>query len=204
MPIEILTGQQSAATPVLWRSVKQESANPGEKANVESAHRLEQARREGFASGVAAARQEAEQSILPGMQKLADSISQVARFRDTFREQSTDDLVRVALAIASRVLHRDVALDSTVLAGLLRAGFSKLRAQEISVAHIHPGLEPILRRCLEPSGFPANLYLLTDPKIKPGKLVFETDAAADSSTSDVAANIDLSEIERGFTDRLPN
>ncbi|HMD48539.1 MAG TPA: FliH/SctL family protein [Bryobacteraceae bacterium] len=204
MPIEILTGQQNEATPVLWRSVKQESANSGEEAKVQSAHRLEQARREGFASGVAAAQQQADQSILPGMQKLADSIAQVARIRDTVREQSTDDLVRLALAIASRVMHRDVALDSTVLAGLLRAGFSKLRSQEISVARIHPGLEPVLRRCLERGGIPTNLYLLTDAKIKPGKLVFETDSAADSSASNLPANIDLSEIERGFTDRLPN
>jgi len=206
MPIEILTGEQNAATPVLWRSVKKESAaTPREEAKFETADRLEQARREGFASGVAAAHQEAEQAILPGIQKLADAIAQVARIRETVREQSTDDMVRLALAIASRVMHRDVLLDSTVLAGLLRAGFSKLRAQEISVARVHPGLEPALRRCLEQNGgIPANLYVLTDSKIKPGKLVFETDASADSAGSDARASIDLTEIERGLTDRLPN
>ena len=202
MPIEILTGEQNTATPVLWRSVARESVIPVEGTEIDAATRLEEARRDGYASGIAAARQETEQSILPAVQNLADFIAQVARSRDTLREQATDDLVRLALAIGSRVLHRDVALDATALAGLLKAGFAKLRTQEISVARIHPGLEPILRRCLERGGMPPNLYILTDAKLAPGKLLFETDAA-DPAAPESSANIDLSEIDSGFTDRLP-
>jgi flagellar assembly protein FliH len=159
--------------------------------------RLEQARRDGFANGVASAHQEAEQALFPALQKLADSVAQTARTRDVIREQATDHLVRLALQIASRVLHRDVVLDSIVLAGLLKAAFSKLRSQEISVAHIHPALEPILRGCLERNGAPANLQLLADPKLRPGSLGFET-----SATEGSPAEIALSEIERGLSDRL--
>ena len=203
MPIEILTEKQNVATPVLWRSVKRESVIPLEEPKLDAAARMEVARRDGYANGLSAARQEAEQSILPAVQRLADSIAQVARTRDTIREHATDDLVRLALAIASRVLHRDVALDATVLTGLLRAGFAKLRSQEISVARIHPGLEQLLRRCLERGGIPPNLYILTDTKLAPGKLLFETDAAADPASPDTPSTIDLSEIDSGFTDRLP-
>jgi flagellar assembly protein FliH len=199
MPIEILTAHQSVATPVLWRSVAQPAGTTTAPAEIGIAARLEKARREGFANGVAAAHQEAEQALTPAIQKLADSIAQVARMRDAIREQATDDLVGLALRIASRVMHRDVALDSTVLAGLLRAAFSKLRSQEMCVAHVHPAVEPILRGCLERSGTPKNLYVLTDSKLKPGKVAFETDATGDSS-----ADVDLSEIERGLTDRLVN
>jgi flagellar assembly protein FliH len=202
MPIEILTEKQNVATPVLWRSVKRESVMPAEEPKLDPATRMEAARRDGYANGLSAARQEAEQSILPAVQRLADSIAQVARTRDSIREQATDDLVRLALAIASRVLHRDVALDATVLTGLLKAGFAKLRSQEISVARIHPRLEPVLRRCLERGGIPPNLYVLSDTKLAPGKLLFETDAA-DPATSDASSSIDLSEIDSGFTDRLP-
>jgi flagellar assembly protein FliH len=168
---------------------------------------MEQARRDGFANGLATAHQEAEQAIAPAIQKLADQVAQVARMRDAMREQATDDLVRLALAIASRVTHRDVAVDPVALAGLVRAAFAKLRSQEISVAHIHPGLEPILRRCLEPNGIPANLYVLSDAKLAPGRLAFETDSATESAPDDSPsrgsyADVDLSEIERGLTDKL--
>lgn len=203
MAIEILTGQQNTAAPVMWRSVTAELIDTSDEAKIAAASRLDQARRDGFANGLAAARQEAEQAITPAMQKLADSLAQVARVRDSIREQGTDDLVRLALAVASRVLHHDVVLDSAVLAGLLRAGFAKLRAQEISVARIQPAMEPILRGCLDRNGTLTNLYVLTDPKLKPGELVFDTDAAADSPASDTSVNIDLSEIERGLIDNLP-
>jgi len=197
MSIEILTAHQSAATPVLWRIVARRAGNTSDQAEIEIAIRFEQARRDGFANGMAAAHQEAEHALIPALQKLADSLAQIARMRDAIREQATEDLVGLALEIASRVMHRDVALDSIVLAGLLRAAFSKLRSEETSVARIHPAVEPILRACLERGGTPANLSILSDSKLKPGKVALETGANGDSS-----ADVDLTEIDRGLTDRL--
>jgi flagellar assembly protein FliH len=197
MSIEILTPQAGAAIPALWPSVAERAGNTSAQAEIESTARLEQARRDGFANGVASAHQEAEQILFPAIQKLADSVAQAARMRDAIRAQATDDLVQLALQIAERVMHRDVALDSTVLAGLLRAAFSKLQSQEICVAHVHPAVLPILRGCLERNGAPANLRVLTDPKLRPGELAFETGVSGASP-----AGVDLSEIERGLSDRL--
>ena len=201
MPGEILKEQYSDFRPVLWRTAKQLAGtrpqNDSPPPELVIASRLEQARREGFASGVACAQQEAEQELLPAVQKVAQAVAELARLRDAVRDHATNDLVKLAIAIAARVIHRPVAVEADVLAGLLKAAFSKLQAREIARARVHPEFEPVLRRCLDQNGAPGNLSLLTDRSVKAGALVFEFDEKLDASME-----ADLSEIERGLSDKL--
>jgi flagellar assembly protein FliH len=201
MPGEILKEQYSDFRPVLWRTAKQLAGtrpqNDGPPAELVIASRLEQARREGFASGVASAQQEAEQELMPAVQKVAQAVAELARARDAVRDHATNDLVKLAIAIAARVIHRPVAVEPDVLAGLLKAAFSKLQAREIARARVHPEFEPVLRRCLDRNGTPGNLFLLADHSMKAGALLFEFDEKLDASME-----ADLSEIERGLSDKL--
>jgi flagellar assembly protein FliH len=201
MPGEILRKHDSATQPVLWRSAKQLAGarRPSEASQreFEIASRLEQARRDGFASGVAAANQEAEQELLPAIQKVAGAVAELAELRENVREHATNDVVQLAIAIASRVVCREVAVDPDILAGLLRAAFSKLQSQEISRARVHAGFETSLRRCLDQNKAAGNLLLLPDRSLKPGQVFFECDIKLDASVE-----ADLSEIERGMSDRL--
>ena len=201
MPGEIVREDRSAPQPVRWRSAKQliDTRGPSARAQAEaeSASRLEQARRDGYASGVAAAHRQGEQELLPAIQKVAGAAAELARLRDSVREQATGDIVQLAIAMASRVVHREIAVDLDVLAGLLRAAFSKLRAREIARARIHPDFEPILRRCLDQRGAAGNLVLVADRGVKPGAVSFELAVKLDA-----AAEADLSEIERGLSDKI--
>ena len=198
MPGEILKGHSSQ--PVLWPSAKQTAGTkPSDtaRAELERTTRLEQARRDGFAAGIAAANQEADRTLSPAIEKVGIAIAEAARSRNTLREQATDDVVQLAIAIASHVVHHEVAVDPDVLKGLLKAAFSKLQAQEIARARAHPQFEPRLRRCLNDNRCPENLILLSDHGMKPGELVFEFDQKLDAS-----AEADLSEIENGLSDKL--
>ncbi len=200
MPGEILKEQYSDFRPVLWRTAKQlAGTRPQDSPPTELviASRLEQARREGFASGIVSAQQEAELELLPAVQKVAQAVAELARLRDDVRDHATNDLVKLAIAIAARVIHRPVAVEPDVLAGLLKAAFSKLQAREIARARVHPEFEPVLRRCLDQRGDPGNLSLSTDRSVKAGALVFEFDEKLDASME-----ADLSEIERGLSDKL--
>ncbi len=201
MPGEILKEQYSDFRPVLWRTAEQLAGsrpqNDSPPAELVIAGRLEQARREGFASGVASAQQEAEQELLPAVQKVAQAVTELARLRDAVRDHATNDIVKLAIAIAARVIHRQVAVEPDVLAGLLRAAFSKLQAREIARARVHPEFEPVLRRCLDQNRAPGNLFLLADRNVKAGALVFDFDEKLDASME-----ADLSEIERGLSDKL--
>lgn len=202
MSSEILIGDQLAAAPALWRTV---SSARTERANIarpdparETAQLIEQARREAFEQGAAAGRREAEVQLLPAFEKMARTLAELARLRESLREETLQDLVRLATLIASRVVHREVVIDPDALAGLVKAAFSKLQAREISRVRMHPGLETLVRKCLEQAGAPKSLVLTVDPALNPGELFFDTS----QGLLDASVDTQLREIERGLVDKL--
>ncbi len=135
--------QASAATPVLWRmvsSVSDARRNSHTEAERESVRKLDQARREAYAEGLAAGRQQAEEQFRPAVEGLAETLVTLARLRDSIREETIQDLVHLATSIAARVIHREVAVDPDALAGLIQAAFSKLQSREINRVRMHPSL----------------------------------------------------------------
>jgi len=193
--------QTSAATPVLWRmvaSVSDPRRNSHGDAEREAARKLDQARREAYAEGLAAGRQQAEEQFRPAAQGLADTLDTLARLRENIREESIQDLVHLAVSIAARVIHREVAVDPDALAGLIQAAFSKLQSREINHVRMHPTLEGLVRKLLEQAGAPKNLVLTADPNLKPAEVFFETS----QGILDASVETQLREIERGLIDKL--
>jgi len=193
---------QPAVAPV-WRVVASmgdglAAGRPKNDIERETARRLEQARRDAFAEGLAAGRQEAEEQIRPAVDNIARTISDLARMRDAIRHEAGNDLVHLAVSIAARVIHRNVAVDPDALAGLVSAAFVKLQSREIHRVRMHPGMEHLVQKCLEQCGSPANLVLAVDPGLKPGELFFETSQGA----LDASVDTQLGEIERGLIDKL--
>lgn len=203
MSSEIVPGGERPAA-AFWRVVespavlRRREREPGRKDAEREAQALEQARREGFAAGVAAGRREAEDQIRPAMDGMARNLAEMARLRDTIREETTLDLVRLAVSIAARVIHREVSLDPEALTGLVKAAFLKLQSREIQRVRMHPGLEPLVRKSLEQSGIPKNLLIAPDPGLNPGEVFFETS----QGNLDASVDTQLREIERGLIDRL--
>jgi flagellar assembly protein FliH len=202
MSSEILLENAPSAGRVPWRTVaaahKGEARNGRAEAELEIARRLDQARREGFAEGAATGRREAEQQILPAIENIARTLTDLAGLRQSIREESIQDLVRLATSIAARVIHREVAVDPDALAGLLQAAFSKLQSREISRARVHPAIEALLRKCLEQPGSPKHLTIAADPTLSPGEVIFETS----QGVLDASVDTQLREIERGMIDKL--
>jgi flagellar assembly protein FliH len=203
MSSEILAGgEKPSAATALWRVVEppgdSRSKGPARKDAEREAQGLEQARREGFAAGVTAGRREAEEQIRPAMDGLARNLAELARLRETIREEATHDLVRLAVSIAARVIHREVSLDPDALTGLVKTAFLKIQSREIQRVRMHPGLESLVRKSLEQSGAPKNLVLMPDPGLKPGEVFLETS----QGILDASVDTQLREIERGLIDRL--
>lgn len=202
MSSEIVTGNQMLAKPVPWRMVSAVSLSTatGRRPDAEqrSASVLEQARREAFAEGLAAGRQQAEEQIRPAMEGLAQVLAELARLRSSIREQETEALVRLAVSVAARVIHREIVIDSDALAGLVNAAFTKAQTREINRVRMHPALEGLVRKSLEQCGAPKNLVLSADPALKPGAVLFETS----QGLLDASVETQLSEIERGLIDQL--
>ena len=198
---ELLGGEQaSAATPMLWRMVAAVDRRRNSHADAErdAARKLDQARREGYAEGLAAGRQQAEEQFRPAVQGLAETLDSLARLRENVREETLQDLVHLATSIAARVIHREVAVDPDALAGLIQAAFSKLQSREINRVRMHPTLEGLVRKLLEQAGAPKNLVLLPDPSLKSAEVFFETA----QGILDASVETQLREIERGLIDKL--
>jgi len=190
-------GEASAATPMLWRMVAS-VGNTRRSSQADAERRLDQARREGYAEGLAAGRQQAEEQFRPAVQGLAETLDGLARLRENIREETIQDLVHLATSIAARVIHREVAVDPDALAGLIQAAFSKLQSREINRVRLHPTLEGLVRKLLEQAGAPKNLVLLPDPSLKPAEVFFETA----QGILDASVETQLREIERGLIDKL--
>jgi flagellar assembly protein FliH len=200
MSSEILFGNPPSVAPVFWRTVApiSEDKDGRSDAEREGARRLAEARREGFAEGVAAGRQETEQRVLPAVENLARTLADLARTRERIREETIQDLVRLAVTIAERVIHREIVIDPDALAGLIKAAFAKVQAREISRVRMHPALEALVRKCLEQAGSSENLVLMVDAGLHPGEVFFETA----QGMLDASVDTQLREIERGLIDKL--
>jgi flagellar assembly protein FliH len=193
--------QASGATPVLWRTVSSGAdsrRNSHADAEREAARKLDQARREAYAEGLAAGRQQSEEQFRPAAQGLADTLASLARLRESIREETIQDLVRLAISIAARVIHREVAVDPDALGGLIQAAFTKLQSREINRVRMHPTLEVLVRKLLEQAGAPKNMVLTPDPSLKPAEVFFETS----QGILDASVETQLREIERGLIDKL--
>jgi flagellar assembly protein FliH len=179
-------------------SVNDPRRNSHGDAEREAARKLDQARRDAYAEGLAAGRQQAEDQFRPAVQGLADTLNTLARLRESIREETLQDLVHLATSIAGRVIHREVAVDPDALAGLIQAAFTKLQSREINRVRMHPTLEALVRKLLEQVGAPKNLTLTADANLKPTEVFFETA----QGILDASVETQLREIERGLIDKL--
>jgi flagellar assembly protein FliH len=152
----------------------------------------------GHRAGEIAGRAAAQDEVNRAIQQLSESIGEVAGAREEVLRRAEADVVKLSIEIARRVLHRELAMDSSALGGLIRAALEKLQAQEVYRVRVHPEHLLVLRACLEESGRGANVEVLSDASQTRGAAVFEMSRGS----LDASVETQLQEIERGLVDRI--
>jgi flagellar assembly protein FliH len=132
------------------------------------------------------------------LERLAKSIQDLSGIRGKLRKQAEEDLVKLAIAIARRVLRRELTVDPDAMQGIVVAALDRLQARDVSRVRLHPSQEAALRRHLEAAGVRA-IELMPDSSLAAGDLLFETSRG----TFDASIESQLREIERGFAVTLP-
>jgi flagellar assembly protein FliH len=132
------------------------------------------------------------------VERFAATIGELTLLRPRLRQQAESDTIRLALAIARRVLRRELSVDPEALRGLLLAALEKLQGQEVARVRVHPSHAAVLRDCLQRKYAGAQVEIVTDSGQVPGTAVFETSRG----NLDASVETQLEEIERGLTDRL--
>ena len=137
-------------------------------------------------------------------ERIAEERSRLQRVEEEFRQQRTryfagveGEIVRLALAIAARVLHREAKLDPLLLTGVVKVALEKVAKDSTVVLRV-PASE--LERWRE--AFVANqesaLKLVGDEQLGAGECVLETNVGR----VELGVSAQLEEIERGFFDLL--
>ena len=163
----------------------------------QSEQRAREAHAAGMREGEAAGRKRGAAELQPVIDRLARSIEEIGGMRARLRAEAEADLVQLALAIARRVLRRELVIDPEALHGLVLGALEKLGGQEISRVRVHPSMP-------RSHGMPAQNSACgqggSDRRsvARLGAVIFETPRG----NLDASVESQLQEIERGLADRL--
>jgi len=196
---------------VAWRRVSSAADAPEEQGEAAPASRVDpaelerewqgrvlDARAAGRREGEAAGRKQAMAELEAGLERLARSVNELAGLRSRLRREAEADMVKLAFAIARRVIRRELAVDPDALHGLVLGALERLQMQEINRVRVHPAHVGMVAALLRDRFGGGAIEVAPDPSAEPGAAVFETDRG----NLDASVESQLSEIERGLADTL--
>jgi flagellar assembly protein FliH len=134
----------------------------------------------------------------PVVARLARTIDELAAQRRRMRREAEEDVVKLAVAIGRRILHRELTIDPEALLGVVKAALTKLERRELVRVRVHPAELTMVKRHfeqLDPSG---PVEVVADAALERGGVVFETSRG----NLDASLDTQLLEIQRGLSDRL--
>jgi flagellar assembly protein FliH len=205
-------------TPIIWRAAATTLApkvklNPIDRKDVPSEPTVsrrdqdaqlereqiqQEAHHRGFTEGKAVGREQAAAELQSVLDQVGRSLASLSSLRSRIREEAEGDLLKLAISIARRVLHRELTLDPESIEGLIRVALDKLQSRELCRVRVHPDQEQVIRKSLERFANSQKVELITDSSLQCGDVLFETA----HGNLDASIESQLGEIERGLADRL--
>ncbi len=213
MSCKLLPPDDARSTPsISWRQVggaspaaePQSNGSPPDwtasldELRAEFEQRVRDARTEGRREGEASAVRRTEFEVKTVIERLGRSIDEMADLRPRLRAQAEADIVKLALAIARRVLRRELSTDPEALTGIVGAVLIKLQGMEICRVRTHPAHVGQIAECLRNRLPASTIEVVAEPGGELGAAIFETRRG----NLDASLDTQLLEIERGLADRL--
>jgi len=214
----VAEGEAAEARPIQWRvwgqpsavsspsrgsGSKAESAGEGRRGNPSYSddpqeEALAAAYQRGVAAGEAASAQRAQARLEPALVAFQSMAAELAALRKQLRREAEEAAVKLALAVARRVLHREAVADPEAILGIVKAAFQKCDPRESQRLQVSPEDATTIREHAARLNLPPGLEVISDRNLARGSVIFET------SRGDLDASVDtqLAEIERGFADVL--
>jgi len=213
-----VTADSDDIKPVLWRTLagtalapaapaSNREATPGEVADLQKQiaelERLRQtevaqAKQAAFEEGKQKAWQEGAAEITAALDRLAQKLNEVAALRSKMRMYAEMDIVKLGLAIAQRILRRELTTDPETIHGLVHAALQKIQNRDILKVRVYPAGAEALKASLARAGAAPAIQVVSDAMLKTGDLLFETSVGE----LDASVETQLQEVERGLADRL--
>jgi flagellar assembly protein FliH len=192
-------------SPVLRREASEVLANEAaQKARElamqqELAAAVEAARAEGFKLGEEQARASAAQAIEQERAAVLSALQDFAGRRDDYFRRVETEVVRLALAIARKVLHREAQMDPLLLAGVVRVALDQMQAGSRVVLRTSPDSVELWRGfCEQHCQGKQAVEVVADSALEGHRCVLQ----AEVGSSEISLDSQLQEIESGFFDLL--
>ena len=166
------------------------------KIQSEAAAREAHAKRAGYEEGEAATRRSLEATYKQAVAKFAAQAGEIAGLRKKLRREAEEDLVKLAIAIARRVIRRELSTDPDAILGLVKAALARVDAREILRIRVHPEDAKALQTCLVDLALPDKIEMAGDRGLERGAVVLETLRGE----LDASVETQLLEIDHGFAD----
>ncbi|HYJ46608.1 MAG TPA: FliH/SctL family protein [Pyrinomonadaceae bacterium] len=153
-----------------------------------------EARERGLAEGRATAEAEIARLAEPLRQQLAQTIEETANLRAAIAERAERDLVKLAIEIAKKVVHRQVTMDSEVALTLARVALTRIHNRAQTKIYLHPDDFAYVTKHLDRLSRGSSIELVEDRAISRGGCLIETEMG------DIDARIEqqFAELERSF------
>jgi flagellar assembly protein FliH len=174
---------------------------------VERAAAIErEARDRGFAAGEREGREVARVRADALAARMAQTIDAIAALRTGMLHRSEQDVVRLAIAIAERIIHREVQLDREVILVAARAAIARLGAAAVVTVRVNPDDLAAMAPRLDVQGTTGPIRLEADAAVPPGGCVVasnlgDVDATIEAQIQELRAAL-LADDERRAGDTL--
>jgi flagellar assembly protein FliH len=165
-------------------------------AEIEASH--QQARTQAIAETEKRLRREYEEKLAREAVRIGSAIDAFAHERQAYFSQVESEVVRLALAIAARVLHREAQVDPMLLAALVRVAVEKMHEGTSVTLRVAPGTAAKWRDYLGGTINGSTITVNEDPQADPEGCILETELG----TANFAIESQLKEVEQGFFDLL--
>lgn len=154
-------------------------------------------RQEAFDTGRRQGEQHAQLELSPVLENMKQSITDTVATRADVRHRAERDAVELALRIARRILHREIATDPNSLAALAKVVFERMARSETYTLTIHPQFLGAVQSVLTGSQV-SRVRIEPDAACAPGTFLIRSP----EGTLDASIDTQLEEIGRGLADRL--
>lgn len=157
----------------------------------------EEAFQKGYQAGEKSGLKMAEEKIDSIVKKVAKSLEELARLRHQMVLEGEKDLVKLAIEIAKKLVHREIHLDEKIIVSLVRVALEQLTDKSQIIVFAHPSDYKVLRKHLDevsPANTGTTLVLKVDEKLDRGDCLIESE----SGIVDARISEQFQEIENGL------
>jgi flagellar assembly protein FliH len=141
--------------------------------------------------------QELEDRIIAERRAVLKACEEFVRERARYFAGVEAEVVKLALAIAARVLHREAKLDPLLLTGVVRVALEKVAEDSATVLRVPAGATEMWREVFAVSP-ESSLQIVGDERLSMGECVLDTNVGR----VELGVSAQLEEIERGFFDLM--